>query len=92
MKKEQLIAAAVSGMMLGLGSVAHAASPAPSGNKIAPGHHAKQVDDKKADDKHACKGKNACKGKGGCKTDKHACKGQNACKGQGGCATDGSMH
>lgn len=52
--------------------------------------------DKKADDKHACKGlngckglgaggKNACKGKGSCasKEYKHSCAGQNACKGQG---------
>jgi hypothetical protein len=54
------------------------------------------ADEKKAADKHACKGlngckgqgadgKNSCKGKGACasKEYKHSCAGKNACKGQG---------
>ena len=83
-----ILAAAVSGMTLGLSQAAWAA---PEGSKLLSG-----VDDvaggqldTDAGAKHACKGQNACKGQGGCKTDKHACKGQNACKGQGGCRTDG---
>ena len=97
MKKSALLAAAVSGMMLGLGGVASADSHATSSNEVKPGIHAKKVmgdppkaDPKKEPGKHACKGKNECKGQGGCKTDKNECKGKNACKGQGGCATDGS--
>jgi hypothetical protein len=52
--------------------------------------------DKKAADKHACKGlngckgqgadgKNECKGKGSCASTeyRHGCSGKNACKGQG---------
>lgn len=76
--KSNLIAAAISGIVLGTSSLAYA----------APSHGASMGDDTGAqalDDKHGCKGQNACKGKGGCKTDKHGCKGQNACKGQGGC-------
>jgi len=45
--------------------------------------------DKKAKDKHACKGQNSCKGKGGCKAGDNGCKGKNSCKGKGGCRTDG---
>ena len=77
MKQNSLLAAAVSGILLG-GSVAAFAAdapPAPDKNK----------DQAAAGAKHACKGQNGCKGQGGCKTDKHACKAQNACKGQGGC-------
>jgi len=51
---------------------------------------AAQDTDKKAKDKHACKGQNSCKGKGGCKSSDNGCKGKNSCKGKGGCATDGS--
>ncbi len=91
MKKQNLLAAAMTGMMMSAVGAAHAAPPASRADqKSLKGQISQRVDDKKADDKHACKGKNACKGHGGCKTDKHACKGQNACKGQGGCATDGS--
>jgi len=86
-----ILAAAVSGMTIGLTQGAASAAPllagpscvldAPRGGSLLGGSDAGA--------KHACKGQNACKGQGGCKTDKHACKGQNACKGQGGCRTDG---
>jgi uncharacterized membrane protein len=69
----KLLAAAVSGLLLGSSVSAFAADDH--------GHDK----DKAGKEKHACKGQNACKGQGGCKTDKHSCKGQNACKGQGGC-------
>ncbi len=87
MNNKSLIAAAVSGMMMG------AVVPAFAGD-FGPSH----LDKSDSADKHACKGKggcksakhdckgkNACKGQGGCKSDKHECKGKNACKGQGGC-------
>ncbi|HEY8947082.1 MAG TPA: hypothetical protein VIM73_22715 [Polyangiaceae bacterium] len=76
-----LMAAAISGILLGGAGVASADQPS---NSIIPSvsSSAQQLDDK---GKHSCKGKNACKGQGGCKTETHACKGQNACKGQGGC-------
>ncbi|MFZ5892973.1 MAG: hypothetical protein ACOY0T_18070 [Myxococcota bacterium] len=82
--KANLIAAAISGMVVGLSSVAHAAPQHDSLNGADVDSGAQMLD-AKGGDKHACKGQNGCKGKGGCKTDKHACKGQNACKGQGGC-------
>ncbi len=72
-----LIAAAISGMVLGSSGIPYA-HPHSSGSS------ATALDDS-GGSKHACRGQNACKGQGGCKTDKHACKGQNACKGQGGC-------
>ncbi len=50
----------------------------------------KTTTDKKAGDKHSCKGQNSCKGKGGCSAGDNGCKGHNSCKGKGGCATDGS--
>jgi len=76
MTKHSLLAAAISGILLGgsMSAVADEGTPSPEKGK-----------DKAGQDKHACKGQNACKGHGGCKTDKHACKAQNACKGQGGC-------
>jgi len=76
-----LMAAAISGILLGATGTANANQPS---NSITPdlGSSAQELEEK---GKHACKGKNACKGQGGCKSDKHACKGQNACKGQGGC-------
>jgi len=77
--KSTLLAAAISGLVLGTGALAHASNASP--NAIDNG--VQQLDDSAG--KHSCKGKNACKGQGGCKSDKHACKGQNACKGQGGC-------
>jgi uncharacterized membrane protein len=72
--KNALLAAAVTGLMLGSATQAFAGDDA---NKDKSGKSAKE--------KHACKGQNACKGQGGCKSEKHACKGHNACKGQGGC-------
>lgn len=89
MKKSVLLAAAVTGMMLGGATVARAETGTSNGSQLRPSV-AQRMADPPAADKHACKGKNGCKGKGGCKTDKHACKGKNDCKGQGGCATDGS--
>ena len=88
MNKENIIAAALGGLLMGLGAPA-LASPSAHENALAKSGSAQATDDH-GGDKHACKGKNSCKGKGGCKTEKHACKGQNSCKGQGGCATDGS--
>ena len=90
MKKKTLLAAAISGVLLGAGA-AHAqpvshSSKGPELSKVS----ANPTADAKAPAKHGCKGKNDCKGQGGCKTDKNACKGQNECKGKGGCATDGS--
>jgi hypothetical protein len=79
MNKHSLMAAAVSGILLGSAMTALAEDSAPKDSK------GKDKAGQGAPDKHACKGQNACKGHGGCKTDKHACKGQNACKGQGGC-------
>lgn len=76
-----ILAAAVSGILLGVSAPASAATSALSGSERS------QAPDPGG--KHACKGQNQCKGQGGCKTDKHACKGQNQCKGQGGCRTDG---
>ena len=76
--KTNLIAAAISGIVVGASSLAYAA---PSHGVSISGDSGAQM----LGDKHGCKGQNACKGQGGCKTDKHGCKGQNACKGQGGC-------
>lgn len=79
--KSTLMAAAISGMVIGAAGLAHAASS--SNSNVSLDSAAQQLDDSAG--KHSCKGKNACKGQGGCKSEKHACKGQNACKGQGGC-------
>lgn len=89
-KKSALLAAAISGIMLG--AAASSAQASPRGDST--GHEqlrpnvslAKMADPPKEPEKNSCKGKNACKGKGGCKTDKHDCKGKNDCKGQGGCS------
>ena len=79
-----LLAAAITGIVLGASNLAHAQSP----RHDALGHDNVQQLDTSDGAKHGCKGKNACKGQGGCKTDKNSCKGKNACKGQGGCKTD----
>jgi hypothetical protein len=82
--KSNLLAAAISGIVVGMSGLAQAAPKHGSSVSIDTG--AQTLDDKgKSGEKHACKGQNGCKGQGGCKTEKHACKGQNACKGQGGC-------
>ena len=79
-KKSALLAAAISGMMLGATATAQAS---PQGQNLL---SSKQIVKKMADKKKGPgKGKNDCKGKGGCKTDKHDCAGKNDCKGQGGC-------
>lgn len=80
--KSTLMAAAISGMVIGAAGLAHASNSS-DGAAYRDPSAAQQLDDSAG--KHSCKGKNACKGQGGCKSDKHACKGQNACKGQGGC-------
>jgi len=76
-----LLAAAVTGMLLGVTGCA-SKSDAPSSE--SPAAHTAAASGGEA---HHCKGQNACKGQGECKTDQHACKGQNECKGQGGCKT-----
>jgi len=73
-----LLAAAVSGMLLGAAGCA--SKPSPSAE--SPSASATPSTGGEA---HGCKGMNGCKGQGGCKTDQHGCKGQNECKGQGGC-------
>ena len=76
-----MMAAAVSGILIGAAGCA-ANSPPPA--ESAPGMPgAAPAGSPNA--KHACKGQNMCKGQGGCKTDKNACQGKNDCKGQGGC-------
>ena len=60
MKQQALLAAAVSGILLGSSVAAFAADPAPAKD-------AKEKDKAAAGAKHACKGQNACKGQGGCK-------------------------
>jgi hypothetical protein len=82
--KSSLLAAAISGIVVGVSGLAHAAPRHDAGSSVDIAQGGVQLDGK-AGEKHACKGQNACKGQGGCKTEKHACKGQNACKGQGGC-------
>ncbi|HEX2736135.1 MAG TPA: hypothetical protein VHM70_31255 [Polyangiaceae bacterium] len=72
MKNTSILAAAITGLMLGTTAIAHA-DGAPGKTKAGEAG------------KHSCKGLNACKGQGGCKTEKHACKGLNECKGLGGC-------
>ena len=80
------VAAAISGLMLGLSSVAHAES------RTADSIFGQQADVQQLDghaDKHACKGQNTCKGQGGCKTDgadKSGKKDKNACSGTNGCS------
>ncbi len=83
--KSTLMAAAISGLVMGAASLAEAATTQHgTGATSAFDTGAQHLDDHAAG-KHTCKGKNACKGQGGCKTAKHDCKGQNDCKGQGGC-------
>ena len=72
-----LLAAAVSGVLLGAAGCASKSAPPAE----APAATATQA----AGGESHCKGQNECKGQGSCKTEQHACKGQNECKGQGGC-------
>jgi len=79
------IAAAFAGLVGG--TAARAAQPHnPSGLSAGLVAHASFAE-KKAIEKHACKGMNSCKGQGG--GDKKEW-GKNECKGKGACATDGS--
>jgi hypothetical protein len=81
---DDLLAAAVSGIVLGA-AVGCQQSNAPPASSPGSGSAATTAG---PGAKHACKGQNQCKGQGGCKVDgKNSCKGQNACKGQGGCKT-----
>ena len=87
-KKALIAGAALAGLLAGTTTTIQAS------NLLSGMHSATQSDqapaDKKAKEKHACKGQNSCKGKGGCKASDNGCKGKNSCKGKGGCATDGS--
>jgi hypothetical protein len=47
---------------------------------------------KKAPEKHACKGLNSCKSQGNCKAGDNGCSGKNSCKGKGGCASKEYKH
>lgn len=85
-KNSLALAAAFAGLMGG--TAARAAQPMPTGQSgLLAGMLAGAADDKKAIEKHACKGMNSCKGQGG-GDKKHW--GKNDCKGKGACATDGS--
>jgi hypothetical protein len=67
MRKELLLAAALTGLM----TVAHAED-----KKAAPAVAKKEV-------KGECSGVNSCKGTGECGGKDHSCAGKNTCKGQG---------
>jgi hypothetical protein len=86
-KKTLLAGAALAGMLAGTGVTVQASTLLPglkssvnSAQDQAPEKGKKA--DKKAKEKHACKGQNSCKGQGA--------DGKNSCKGKGSCATDGS--
>jgi hypothetical protein len=79
-----VLAAAFAGLVGG--TAARAAEPLSSaGSALSAGILAD--DNKKAIEKHACKGLNSCKGNGGGSKEEF---GKNDCKGKGACATDGS--
>ena len=81
---ESLLAAAVSGIVMGATSGCDK-NTAPANSATTPAG-SPAAGTTAAEGKHSCKGQNACKGQGGCKVEgKNSCKGQNACKGQGGC-------
>lgn len=82
--KNQMLVAAVTGVLAGAAGCDKKEDPAPISASSAASPTASAIMGA-APGKHSCKGQNSCKGQGGCKTDSHACKGQNACKGQGGC-------
>jgi hypothetical protein len=79
-KKSMMVAAAFAGLVGG--TAARAAQPLGEMGVLT-----FAADEKKAMEKHACKGMNSCKGMGG-GTKKEW--GKNECKGKGACATDGS--
>ncbi|HEX4338593.1 MAG TPA: hypothetical protein VH062_21960 [Polyangiaceae bacterium] len=83
-ERSALLAAAVSGLILGAGCKGSSAEP--SGESKAATPVAASSSGPHKGDKACCKGLNACKGKGGCAVPgKHDCAGKNDCKGQGGC-------
>jgi hypothetical protein len=84
--------AAIAGLLAGTSASIQASNllPGVKSSFSAQDQGAEKKSDKKAKEKHACKGQNSCKGKGGCKGSDNGCKGKNSCKGKGGCATDGS--
>jgi hypothetical protein len=86
-KNSLVLTAAFAGLVGG--TAARAAQPTPQGpsSSLSAGQQASSADDKKAIEKHACKGQNSCKGNGGGSKKEY---GKNSCKGQGACATDGS--
>jgi hypothetical protein len=85
-KNSLALAAAFAGLLGG--TAARASQPVGSTNTSATaGVLADSVSEKKAIEKHACKGMNSCKGNGGGSKKEF---GKNSCKGKGACATDGS--
>ena len=80
-KNSIILTAAFAGLVSG--TVARAAQPMHSADAIFAGMMA----DKKAIEKHACKGLNSCKGNGGGDASQF---GKNDCKGKSACATYGS--
>jgi hypothetical protein len=90
--KYLIAGAAIAGLLAGTSASIRASNllPGVKSSFNAPDDPADKSADKKAKEKHACKGQNSCKGKGGCKASDNGCNGKNSCKGKGGCATDGS--
>ncbi len=90
--KYLIAGAAIAGLLAGTSASIQASNllPGVKSSSSAQDQPAEKKADKKAKEKHACKGQNSCKGKGGCKGSDNGCKGKNSCKGKGGCATDGS--
>jgi len=85
-KNSLLVAAALAGLVGG--TAARASQPLDTGlSSLNARVFAMAADDKKAIEKHACKGQNSCKGQGGGSKKEF---GKNECKGKGACATDGS--
>jgi len=74
-KKTTILAAAISGLVLGSTLSLQGCKSGDSNAAAAP------------NEKHACQGLNSCKDKGGCKGTDNSCMNKNACKGKGGCAT-----
>ncbi len=72
-----ILAAAVTGLLMGGTTGCHSQPASQSNEQPAAGTG-----------KHACKGLNSCTGKGGCGVEgKHNCAGKNECAGKGGCPT-----
>ncbi len=82
-----LLAAAVSGLLLGGITGCSSEKQAPDSTQTQPAGGGASPAALAIADKHVCKGQNSCEGKGGCKTADHSCAGKNSCQGKGGCAT-----